>query len=494
MTLLIWQTTPPFIWGALVLLALLTGGLIWLWYLQRQVTQRSQALKAEVEQRRRVERSLRTSEERFRSMFEESPIGISLVDGAGNILESNQAFAGIVGYTRAELLSMTGGALTYPEDLEKEMILVKALWSGEIGDYTMIKRYLHKDGARIWAHVHVTLLKTGADQTRYALAFVENLTERHKMENALRESEKQFKLFMRYLPGAVFIKDPEGRLKFCNKRYAELVNQTPDEIIGKMSRDYLPAEAREDHSFERENAQVLAEHQPIIFEHTFSTPMGFTYWLTYKFPIPREGEKSLLGAMSLDITERRQVEEQLKEREERLQALFENALNAILVIDDKGEFVMVNPAAAEMFGISRELFKQAHLSNLKTPPYIDMDARLQQYNQRGQASGEITFFVGDDDERVALYHAVRVRDDFNLCILNDVTERRCAEVALRQLNEELEARIAKRTAELRTMIDAMTGREVRMAELKNVIRALRAQLEDAGLSPIADDPLLGEKS
>jgi hypothetical protein len=44
------------------------------------------------------------------------------------------------------------------------------------------------------------------------------------------------------------------------------------------------------------------------------------------------------------------------------------------------------------------------------------------------------------------------------------------------------------------MIDAMTGREVRMAELKNVIRALRAQLEDAGLSPIADDPLLGEKS
>ncbi len=64
------------------------------------------------------------------------------------------------------------------------------------------------------------------------------------------------------------------------------------------------------------------------------------------------------------------------------------------------------------------------------------------------------------------------------------------EEALRQAHEELERRVRERTAELRNLVNAMAGREVRMAELKEVIRQLHTQLEDAGLTPVADDPLL----
>ena len=70
------------------------------------------------------------------------------------------------------------------------------------------------------------------------------------------------------------------------------------------------------------------------------------------------------------------------------------------------------------------------------------------------------------------------------------TERKRAEEELRKHREHLEELVAERTAELRRMVNLMAGREVRMAELKDVIRQLRAQLEEAGLAPVADDPLL----
>jgi PAS domain S-box-containing protein len=76
----------------------------------------------------------------------------------------------------------------------------------------------------------------------------------------------------------------------------------------------------------------------------------------------------------------------------------------------------------------------------------------------------------------------------------DVTERKRAEEALREHREHLEELVAERTADLKKMINAMAGREVRMADLKGAIRELRAQLEEAGLEPVADDPLLGSAS
>ena len=74
----------------------------------------------------------------------------------------------------------------------------------------------------------------------------------------------------------------------------------------------------------------------------------------------------------------------------------------------------------------------------------------------------------------------------------EIAAREQAEEALRQHRDHLEEEVARRTARLRTLVDAMTGREVRMAKLKTVIKQLRRQLEAAGMDPIADDPLLGE--
>jgi PAS domain S-box-containing protein len=76
-------------------------------------------------------------------------------------------------------------------------------------------------------------------------------------------------------------------------------------------------------------------------------------------------------------------------------------------------------------------------------------------------------------------------------IVQDITDRKEAEEELTKYRQHLEDLVGERTADLRSLVSAMAGREVRMADLKDVIRKLRAQLEEAGLTPVADDPLLG---
>jgi len=102
--------------------------------------------------------------------------------------------------------------------------------------------------------------------------------------------------------------------------------------------------------------------------------------------------------------------------------------------------------------------------------------------------------VEDEEEFYKTYNEVLVRQLERKLVQLEEANRALAEAeaALRRLNRGLEAQVEERTAELQTMVDAMAGREIRMAELKEAVRALRAQLEEAGIEPAADDPLLGE--
>ena len=102
--------------------------------------------------------------------------------------------------------------------------------------------------------------------------------------------------------------------------------------------------------------------------------------------------------------------------------------------------------------------------------------------------------VAVDEEELALFAEIASDVAFALRGIEVEEERSRAEEALRKHHEHLEELVRERTAELRKMVNLMAGREVRMAELKGVIRELRVQLEEAGLEPVADDPLLGEGS
>ena len=99
---------------------------------------------------KRAEEALRDSDERFRRAFEDSAVGIALIDMDGRYTQVNQAICNILGYSECELLSMRTNDITYPGDPDSSSNIGHQIRTGEIDSFTLEKRYLHKDGHVVW--------------------------------------------------------------------------------------------------------------------------------------------------------------------------------------------------------------------------------------------------------------------------------------------------------------------------------------------------------
>ncbi len=135
-------------------------------------------------ERKRVERALRESEERFRGAFERSPIGMAFVAPDGRWLKVNDALCRIVGYTAEELLTKRWQDITHPDDLAADLALVQQMLDGEIASYELEKRYLHRDGRIVWIHLGVTLVRDASCEPAYLISQIQDISERKRAQSA----------------------------------------------------------------------------------------------------------------------------------------------------------------------------------------------------------------------------------------------------------------------------------------------------------------------
>ena len=147
--------------------------------LENRVAQRTEQL----EER---ERRHRESEERFRGTFEQAAVGMAHVGTDGRWLRVNRKLCDIVGYEKAEMLGLTFQDITHPDDLEAHLEYVRQLLAGEIGTYSMEKRYFKKDSSIIWINLTVSLVRPPSEEPRYFISVIEDITERKRIEEAQR--------------------------------------------------------------------------------------------------------------------------------------------------------------------------------------------------------------------------------------------------------------------------------------------------------------------
>lgn len=129
---------------------------------------------------------LETSEQRFKTMFEQAPMGITVTDSVtGNIIEANSKFLEIVGMTRDTCMTVDWMTITHPDDLAEDMRLMRQLLDGEIESFTMDKRYIKSDGSFVWVNMAVTIIKTTGSDVRRHLCMVTDITARKESEVAI---------------------------------------------------------------------------------------------------------------------------------------------------------------------------------------------------------------------------------------------------------------------------------------------------------------------
>jgi PAS domain S-box-containing protein len=135
-----------------------------------------------ITRRKVAELALAESEARFRSTFENAAVGIVHVAPDGSLLRANSRFCEIVGWPPEELSARTFQNITFPDDLEANLVLLKRVLAGEINQYAMEKRYLRKDGTVIWANLTVGCVRKRDGAIDYLISVIEDVTKRKQAE------------------------------------------------------------------------------------------------------------------------------------------------------------------------------------------------------------------------------------------------------------------------------------------------------------------------
>jgi PAS domain S-box-containing protein len=158
---------------------------------------------ADITDQKRAEEALRESEERFRTMFVQAPLGIALIDSlTGNIYEANPRFAEITGRSMKEMANIDWMQTTHPDDVQADLDNMALLNAGKINGFQMEKRYLHPNGTAVWINMTIAPLKVKDKAHPRHLCMIENITERKQAETEIRQRLSELEVL--YQSGLAF--------------------------------------------------------------------------------------------------------------------------------------------------------------------------------------------------------------------------------------------------------------------------------------------------
>ena len=187
----------------------------------------------DVTEQKRAEKTLRESEEKYRSVFENSIMGISQTLRDGRLIAVNNAYAKMYGYANAEEMmtevSSVGPLYANPEEREDVLRILTEKGVMEPREITVIRR----DGTRFTVLVGTREIRDFKGNLLYYQAEQIDITKRKRAEDALRESEELFRSYLEYAPDGVYMSDVKGNFLYGNRKCEEIIGYRREELIGK---------------------------------------------------------------------------------------------------------------------------------------------------------------------------------------------------------------------------------------------------------------------
>jgi PAS domain S-box-containing protein len=284
----------------------------------------------DISDRKRAEEALRASEDRSRVIAElTSDYAYTCAiepDGTIRLDSVTEGFQRITGYTLEEINARGGWiALIPPEDRPGLLELTRHMLAGE--SVLEERRIFTKDGRVRWIRYSTRPIWNGSRTRVMALiGAVEDATERHQAEKALRASEERFHSFMDHSPAVAWVKDELLRIVYVNRSWEHRFGRTAAEVCGLTDLDLRPREIGE--SLREHDRKVLASGTAMEFEEVVPDSDGRPrHWQVAKFPFRDADGARYVGGMAVDITEHIRDQEALRENADRLQTLSRRLLD-----------------------------------------------------------------------------------------------------------------------------------------------------------------------
>jgi PAS domain S-box-containing protein len=408
-------------------------------------------------EKKKAEEELKEHEDKIQTLLNFMPIPVVIVDEKGNFLAVNDIIEQVTGFSKQELLGKNF-LETNIVSAKSKAILIKNLAKRMMGIH--VEPYeievLTKDGEKIPVEVNgrkIVYKGKPAD-----LVLFHDLRERKKMEQALRESEEKFRLAFENAKDAIFWADPTtGLIINCNKAAETLLEKKREEIIGHHQTTLHPPQKAEYYAklFKRhiEQEGIADDEAEVITKSGKIIPVHITSFITLV-----EG-KPIIQGIFRDITERKKMEEELRESEKKFHAISAFAKDAIILIDGQGRISYWNPAAEKMFGYTKEEAIGKEMHKLIAPKRFHEAYRMgfKKFKETGRGPKvektlELPGIRKDGTEfpfELSL-SVIQMRGKwYAIGILRDITQRKKMEGQLKMYAEHLEEMVEERTRRLR---------------------------------------------
>lgn len=390
----------------------------------------------EIEIRKQIEEN----EERANTIIRQMHDGFWIVNTKnGRIIDVNDAMCRMSGYTRDEMLKMSVSDVEAEDSQNVIRDKIKHIIKNDSANYE--SRFRHKNGSIFVVEVSDTYLP----KRKMLFSFHRDITERKRIEDALRESEEKYRSLVETAYIFVWISDIQGRFTYLNPTWEKMFGYKKEEMLGKMFGEFQSPEvfSRD----KKEFARFIAGGSIKNYESTYIAKDGRELILLFNVAPLRNSRGAIIGTQgtALDITYRKRTEEALAASVEFTNSLITSMQDGFAVLDADGVHLDVNPALCNMTGFSREELVGASMPH----PYWPLEEREHiqaafQKTLKNKACNFELIFMRKNGERFPVIISVSpVKNIKNgiasyVAAVKDITERKIAEEKIRNSLREKE--------------------------------------------------------
>jgi PAS domain S-box-containing protein len=386
----------------------------------------------DVTERKRVQDALLESEDKFRYVFQNAIIAMSLTRPTGEV-EMNQAFCDMLGYTPAEMAGRHWREISHPTDIADTEKVAQALLTGKSDQARFHKRYLHKDGRTIWCDV-ATSLRWRDGQPLHYLTAARDITKEKQEERKVRRLLHFLDSCLNeiYVFGARdlrFSYANQGALKNLGYSLPELQQLTPLDLKPPLTPEVFRTMVE---------TLVQGETEQLHFESVHRRANGTEYPVEAYVQLTEFEDEKWLLAVVTDISQRRQAAAALQASEARFRCFFESSMDGLMVTVPDGRILAANPAACRILGRPESEIVLAGRQGVADPLDPRLRALLEERARSGRAAGEMTMVRGDGTRFEAEISSAIFETPEGAragMVIRDNTERRMAVDALRVSEE-----------------------------------------------------------
>ena len=265
-------------------------------------------------------KKLAYSEALYRNVFDQSPIGIAIVNDKDSASQSelghpniNPMFEQIIGRKSHELKNINWPEITHPEDLKVELGKFEQFKNSQIDGYSMEKRLLRPDGSIVWTHIKVSQLLGIPDKHSMHLCLLEDISSRKATEESLKESERSKSVLLANLPGLAYRcnYDREWTMQYVSAGCQQLTGYAPESLLDNKALSFNDLIAPEYQDIlSKEWVRILAKRLPFRHEYEIITANGEKKWVFElgEGVFDEHGQVIALEGIVVDISERKKYE------------------------------------------------------------------------------------------------------------------------------------------------------------------------------------------